>query len=141
MALRRTEEGGAVITLKTLAQATAQEIFDQSVKGVLAQGVPAVQGGCCQYRTDDGLACAVGMLLSDEDIEYLNGASDSKFIGSWGWLVRYGAVPPENEKLIAALQRAHDIAAIAPDLFRSDFLYMARKVAKRFNLEMPDDHA
>jgi hypothetical protein len=47
---------------------TKQEIYDFVVDALIAQGEQSMSPltGVCQYRTN-GLKCAVGMLISDED--------------------------------------------------------------------------
>lgn len=56
--------------------ATAQEIFDQSVNGLRAQGCKSISDNKCTYRnrlsndgkpSPDSLKCAVGFLISDEE--------------------------------------------------------------------------
>jgi len=45
-----------------------QEIFDTVAAHLFTQGRQAVsRDGTCQYRTEDGLKCAVGCLIRDED--------------------------------------------------------------------------
>jgi hypothetical protein len=57
------------ITLHTLAEATLQEIFDQVKDHLLTQNQKAVNPNTadCMYRTSEGLKCAVGCLISDEE--------------------------------------------------------------------------
>lgn len=47
---------------------TKQEMFNDAAKGLLAQGQPArnAKTTMCQYRTPEGLKCAVGQLIPDE---------------------------------------------------------------------------
>jgi hypothetical protein len=48
----------------------AQALFDESYTKLAAQGCAAVNGlGHCKYRTDQGHACAVGVLLTDEEYD------------------------------------------------------------------------
>ena len=46
------------ITLKTLAQATEQEVFDQVVQHLREQGVQSQNENGCAYRGDGGLMWA-----------------------------------------------------------------------------------
>ena len=95
-----------MITLKTLPQATAQEVFDQITQHLLKQGKAARSGtGACRYRVEtqgEILKCAAGCLIADD--EY-----NSKFEGeSWRKLASLQAVPSYHEDLITSLQKMHD---------------------------------
>ena len=99
-----------MITLKTLPQATAQEVFDQITAHLLKQGKAARSGtGACRYRVEtqgEILKCAAGCLIADD--EY-----NSKFEGeSWRKLASLQAVPSYHEDLIASLQRLHDTCLV-----------------------------
>lgn len=92
-----------MITLANIAQATHQEIFDQVTRRLLLQGVPSVDGaGKCRYRAD-GMNCAAGCLMSDE--EYT-----SAFEGyGWGQLRELGLIPHEHfYVLVRVLRNLHD---------------------------------
>lgn len=91
------------ITLATLAQATEQQIFDQVARHLLKQGQRAVvEGGTCKYR-HNGLMCAAGCLISDD--EY---SENMDISGSWGRLVEAGWVTTEHADFVYALQKMHD---------------------------------
>lgn len=85
---------------------TPQEIFDTVVAHIEAQKVRAHDGLYCCYRTPDGLKCALGCLIPDEDYKpifegYM--ADDLLDIGyTPKWLV-------ENLDMIELLQIAHDV--------------------------------
>ena len=95
-----------MITLKTLPQATAQEVFDQITQHLLRQGKAAKTAkGACLYRvaTVEGiLKCAAGCLIADD--EYDNSFEDL----IWSSLINEGKVPTNYGDLIRDLQRAHD---------------------------------
>lgn len=100
-----------MITLETLPQATAQEVFDQIVQHLLKQGKQAISGtGACRYRTEtqgEVLKCAAGCLIADD--EY-----DRKFEGeSWGGLVKRHRVPDKHALLISSLQKMHDTCLVS----------------------------
>lgn len=98
-----------MITLKTLPQATAQEVFDQVAKHLLTQMKKSVAKRAaerapgwkdyCMYRGFDGTKCAAGCLISDDEykpeFENLN----------WAHL---SSVPEEHCLLIMELQDIHD---------------------------------
>lgn len=90
-----------------------QEIFDESARGLIAQGEPSFRNGKCYYRleTEDGrvLRCAIGQLVPD-----------SMYVRRWdehaaGLTV--AALPSVLYHLnvsvafLESLQAAHDIAA------------------------------
>jgi hypothetical protein len=56
----------------------AQEIFDKVARHLLKQNAQAKtsDGYGCMYRTVDGLACAVGCLLTDEEARAADTAKD-----------------------------------------------------------------
>lgn len=113
------------ITLATLPQATAQQVFNQVARHLLTQGKPALNElGKCSYRTTDGLSCAAGCLISDDEYAEM---STKKAVTSatrsgrgiedatWHALSGAGYVPVEHEGLIDALQSAHDAARNEPE--------------------------
>jgi hypothetical protein len=93
------------ITLATLQTATAQQVFDQVRDHMLRQmrrSKLAQTGPTCAYRSHDGLSCAAGCLIGDD--EYTPAFEK----GAWGELVRKGAVPAAHAALIRELQGVHD---------------------------------
>lgn len=83
-----------------------QETFDYVVMHLYRQGKPALSSnGHCDYRTDDGLMCAVGCLIPDSvykvDMEgYRVGRIVKDFI-----LPDY---IKNNVKMLRSLQNVHD---------------------------------
>lgn len=116
-----------MITLKTLPQATAQEVFDQVTQHLLRQGKAARSGtGACRYRVEaqgEILKCAAGCLIADNEYSILFENSN------WTALVNAGKVPKQHAKLIRELQRVHD-----KDDQRHWPEYLQR-VASRYNLQ------
>lgn len=95
------------ITLATLKDATEQQIFDQVARHLIKQKVRAVnEAGMCQYRPGNGLMCAAGCLMTDE--EY-----DVKFdqIGSWLNISEAypDQIPSKHAYFIDMLQKMHDL--------------------------------
>lgn len=91
-----------MITLKTLPQATAREVFEQVKEHLLRQGKRSEEEpDKCLYRFG-GLSCAAGCLIGDS--EY-NEAMEGE---NWRWLINRGYVPDVHKYLIASLQRIHD---------------------------------
>ena len=90
-----------MITLKTLAQATEQEVFDQIARHLLQQGKRSEEEKLCRYR-EGNLKCAAGCLIGDD--EYSEQMEGNK----WTTLVYDGKVPAKHKKLILTLQLMHD---------------------------------
>ncbi len=90
-----------MITLKTLAQATEQQVFDQVAKHLLTQNKRSINNRNCFYRLES-LKCAAGCLIADD--EY-----NSEFEGKdWSILIMSQLVPQNHYELIARLQSIHD---------------------------------
>jgi len=90
-----------MITLKTLPQATAQEVYDQVKAHLLQQNARSEHNGSCLYRGPGGLKCAAGCLIGDD--EYF-----PEMESSWDDLVYDKSVPDAHEELINRLQEIHD---------------------------------
>jgi hypothetical protein len=58
-----------MITLKNINEASLQSIFDQAANHLLAQNKRSSEefGPACLYRSSDGLKCAVGCFISDDE--------------------------------------------------------------------------
>jgi len=91
-----------MITLATLAQASAQEVFDQVKDHLLSQNRTSMLGDSCAYRGEYGLQCAAGCLMSDEEASKLIQTS------SWYVLTKHEQVPQKHKGLIENLQDIHD---------------------------------
>jgi hypothetical protein len=91
-----------MITLKTLPQATAQEVFDQAARHLIKQGVKSeIEPGFCSYR-HGVLKCVAGCFISDDEYETV---MEDK---CYSTLVSMEIAPKEHQKLISALQWIHD---------------------------------
>ena len=93
--------------------ATPQQVYDYVVAHLRKQWPNrAWENGFCQYRTSDGLMCAVGCLISD-DID------TTEFIGSVSSLIRhFPELPsyiPNNCELLTRLQMVHDEEIVFSD--------------------------
>lgn len=101
-----------MITLKTLPQATAQQVFDQVTLHLIKQARKSTTGRSidyspgCAYRSPSGLKCAAGCLISDD--EY----STDFEATNWDQLVNELKVPHEHAELILGLQKIHDIMEV-----------------------------
>ena len=119
-----------MITLKTLGEATEQEVFDQVAKHLLSQGKRCqdYDNRFCKYKNDEGLKCAAGCLIGDD--EY----SETLEANTWRDLKYMELVPAAHSELIMKLQLIHDtvdafnwneeLATLADDRgLSSDVLY------------------
>lgn len=108
-----------MITLKTLRLATAQEVFSQARDHLLSQMEKSYRPeGACLYRYD-GLKCAGGCFVSEE--EY-NKSMEGEI---WRNLVSKGIVTPVNSELISELQHIHD--ALSPEEWREELNCLAEQ--------------
>jgi hypothetical protein len=89
---------------------TAQDIFDKVVAHLREQKVTAYdeERGACQYRMANGLKCAVGCLLLDE--EYDPRMDEGLNVGQLfcGWPAIANRLGRSNLPLLNDLQRIHD---------------------------------
>lgn len=114
-----------MITLKNLKDATKQEVFEQVAKHLLKQNRKSicVSRNTCMYRSFDGLACAAGCLIAND--EY-----NPSFEGmAWAVLVNRRSVPDAHRFLITRLQSIHD------GYPAKDWKHHLRQVAEEFNLD------
>ena len=95
-----------MITLATLEQATPQEVFDQVKNHLLKQNARSGVLGerwKCKYRGLDGLKCAAGCLISDEEYKP---KMESR---TWYGLIYNGLIKEtQHDVLIKKLQIIHD---------------------------------
>ena len=94
------------INIDNLHEHTAQEVFDQIVNHLYTQGVPSITEGplaVCKYRGPNGLMCAAGIFLSDEQAERFENRP-------WVYVAN-GLEKGSHSELIRHCQSAHDDAA------------------------------
>lgn len=119
------------ITLATLPTATAQQVFDHVARHLITQGGPAVDdNGTCMYRDPDGLQCAAGCLIGDDEYD----REDMEF-KTWSQLVKLDQVPTTHFALITALQSAHDLAATSYRAWRDAIVTRLCDVAASHGLD------
>lgn len=116
------------ITLATLADATAQEVFDQVVTHLLTQNKKSQNSvNNCLYRNGEGLACAAGCLISEEEMVGVQ-ATGSNGVG-WIGLIRTMKLTENHKALISKLQNIHD------DSHPEDWEEDSKSVAEARNLQ------
>lgn len=93
-----------MISLKTLPQATEQEVFNQVARHLVEQSEKSADLlDSCAYRGSDGLKCAAGCLIDDDEYDpYWEGES-------WVLLASKKKLPQVHAQLIADLQKIHDL--------------------------------
>lgn len=113
-----------MITLATLLQSTAQQVFNQVKNHLLEQNTKSIDADELEkYRIKEtNLKCAAGCLISDSEYNsILEGLS-------WHGLIEKEYVPDIHGVLIQKLQEVHDFENV------SDWEYELKKVAKEYNL-------
>lgn len=117
-----------MITLANLSSKTEQEVFNHVAIHLLTQNAvsrgmrPDRSGAECLYRNEDGLKCAAGCLIGDD--EYVK-----SFEGQvWRDLIAKGLAPEAHARLINDLQFMHDRAK--PE----DFEKKLRALAAEYHL-------
>ena len=108
-----------MITLKTLPEATAQQVFEQVARHLLTQREPARINifEKCSYRLN-GLKCAAGCLIADDEYDVQNMENETDT--SWDNLVENKVVPNAHRDLIVELQEIHD--GISPEYWEVTLL-------------------
>lgn len=122
-----------MITLATLKDATAQQVFDQVATHLLKQNEQSRSHDAfrCFYRNENGLMCAAGCLIADDEYTPEMDKGISYGGGSWSSMVNQGTVPPDHRNLISYLQRLHD--NIDPSLWVSELHRVAKNEGLVFN--------
>jgi hypothetical protein len=96
-----------MITLATLHEYTAQEVFDYISNHLLSQaekceGFDDDMNPVCVYRNTSNQCCAAGCLISPEEYgESIEGKD-------WNTLMNNGKVPVIHHGLISSMQKVHD---------------------------------
>lgn len=117
---------------------TMQEAFDKAWNGILAQGVPGGKNGNC-YLSYNGLKCALGQLISDE--EYHSDLDNSMKVG----LLPIELVDTNNSatklQFLEEMRRAHDGATWSDDGFIAEFKDRMLLLAAKWKLKTPIEDA
>ncbi len=115
-----------MITLKTLPEASEQEVFDQVKNHLLSQMKKSetIGGDMCLYHGIGKLSCAAGCLIGDDEYkpEFEN--------NGWLTLIHKKLVPKDHSKLIWRLQEIHD--NYSPDRWEEKLKDFATLVNLRF---------
>lgn len=115
---------------------TDQEIFDTVARHLLKQGRPASKrDGACFYRTDDGLKCAAGVLIPDEDYSPWMENQPADQLSYFRSRFSRSAL-----KLIQACQSAHDLGGTAGEhaergTWLREWKDQMQQIAREFHLD------
>jgi len=99
-----------MITLATLAAATAQQVFDQGARHLLKQNQKSMSdndSGECAYRGPMGLKCAAGCFIGDDEYRPSMEGTNWRTLAK-GEQGMPRCVPVEHAELIMELQQCHD---------------------------------
>ena len=117
-----------------------QVLFDKACAGVIDQGAQSLMPGdnsTCAYRGTDGKKCAVGHLLSDEQIA-MYGIKEmdnpEKFVSPLLCELVPGVLTGIAVEFLSDLQDAHDKSGYNVS-FIVDFKYRANLIAQKWNLK------
>jgi len=114
-----------MITLKNIAEASLQDIFDQASNHLLTQMEKSRIKDMCLYRSDDGLKCAVGCFIADDEhSEDMEGECVEMLIING----RMSSISRDRLKLLDKLQSIHD------DLDPVQWSSALEGIAEEFNL-------
>jgi hypothetical protein len=128
-----------VITLSTLAQATAQEVFDQAYIHLLTQNEKSINyesdTGTCLYRGPNGLKCAVGCFIAeDEYTPKIEKVSWSSIVVNErvDYFAKKVDVNCQHNGLLKTLQNIHDETPV------TSWKVMLQDTAITYNLTCPE---
>lgn len=115
-----------------------QPLFDKAVKGVIEQGAQSIcaDENTCAYRGVDGKKCAVGHILSDEQIEKFGiteGLIPNKFPPALIRELMPGIQTGIAVEFLEELQNCHD--SCLKYNFISVFKRLANEMAEKWNLK------
>lgn len=95
-----------MITLKTLPEASAQAVYDQVVTHMLTQKAQSLSAtNTCAYRGSNGLMCAAGCLIADDEYDPSMDSADGK---DWIGVISDYGITDAHASLIETLQSIHD---------------------------------
>lgn len=90
-----------------MTQLTAQDIFDKVVAHLRSMPRRSMlRDEYCAYRSPDGLKCAIGCLIADDEYDPKMEGLTVRALMEDGFLPH---VPADCKELLSALQRVHDL--------------------------------
>lgn len=121
-----------------LRKASKQRIYEFALRHVRKQGQPGYENGSCLYRTDCGLMCAVGAMLTDAQVAKIPRPGASVSYEDNADFFRDLTGSPGKLDLLEGLQITHDVAAntsCASDFmqcFESDMESLATRIGLNY---------
>lgn len=120
---------------------TMQEIFNEVLYCMVMQGEKSLgRFRWCQYQGDNGMRCAIGWLILDEEYDpEMEDRSITEILKA----PEFNHLPLKvlreaPQEFLEHLQRAHDGANRNGGRFLNNFMEAMKKVAKTFDLTCPD---
>jgi hypothetical protein len=118
-----------------------QAVYDKACAAIIQQGKPAIitkwERSICQYRTPDGLKCAVGHLVSDEQIQKFQALQNNMAAGEFSEDMIAELLPgiteDDGRDFLMHLQQSHDDCSDSMD-FVADFKERAVSLALQWGL-------
>lgn len=110
----------------------SQEMFEKVYEHLFTQGERAVHMGCCRYRIDNGMTCAIGCLIPDDLYRpEMEGLTAGKILGMF----------PDLESTILDRHLANDLQGVhdCPTCWESSKQLHSelKAVADRYKLDIP----
>ena len=115
--------------------AALQTALNTIVAFMREQGRQSSDSNGCVYRAEDGAKCAVGCLITDEQMRRYFVPNYAAVMHLNKRLIQELVPDPQAESFLRNMQGAHDRAHTRT--FLADFEAEARDVAERFGLEYP----
>lgn len=110
-----------------LETGSAQDVFNYIANHLIKQGQPSMGGFACLYRNPDGLSCAAGCLIPDDQYDpNMEGESWDNLVNIWN------VVDKRHLNLIMSLQGIHDDWSAHKDIDR--LLEAAERIAKQYKI-------
>lgn len=118
---------------------TEQEMFDTAVKGLAEQNFKRsiAPNRACVYRSQDGKRCALGHILTDDDVRVLGGVHGGTIEGESATSLLVHSkenVPVEKQAFLEDLQCAHDYAENAIDM-----RIRLQQLGEKYDLTLPPE--
>lgn len=122
-----------------MANYTLQHDFDYVLDAIVGQGKPSMDGDGCAYIASDGSRCAMGHMLSPNEIQEFDGCTVLTALAN-------GVLPHrfhEYAEFYASMQEAHDEAAFTAKAvervggkpaFLPDFIRRMVQIARDWDL-------
>jgi hypothetical protein len=115
---------------------TNQEAFNKVVIGLRAQGRPSINpNSVCMYRNSEGLKCAVGILIPDEEYRPEFDCN----LDLINVIEQVPALQSFDRIFLNSLQYVHDSASFNTEVggFMQDLEEGFQKIAKVYHLTIP----